>query len=57
MTKRFLSSSGINLFDDRIKIDVRGEMYAADGVETPGELLWNNDAGIKNIAAMMNRLK
>lgn len=56
--KDFSLRLGSNLFDDRIKIDVRGEMYAADGVETPGDIAYgDNDAGIKNISRNDEQIK
>lgn len=41
---------GTDLFDDRISIDIRGEMFGADGVETPGDIsTFDIGAGFKNV--------
>jgi vitamin B12 transporter len=49
--QNFALRIGADLFDDRLKIDVRGELFGADGVETPGDIVQGNlGAGFKNVS-------
>jgi len=48
--QNFALRLGTDLFDDRISIDLRGEMFGADGVETPGDISsFDDGAGFKNV--------
>jgi vitamin B12 transporter len=48
--QNFALRLGTDLFNDRISIDVRGEMFAADAVETPGSIAkGESNAGFKNV--------
>ena len=41
---------GADLIDSRIKVDARGELFGADGVETPGDIATGSlGAGFKNV--------
>ena len=48
--QNFALRIGTDLFDERISVDVRGEMFGADGVETPGDISgFDEGAGFKNV--------
>lgn len=48
--KNFALRLGTDILDDRISIDLRGEMFGADAVETPGDIAYGDQSpGFKNV--------